>query len=209
MYQNLHRMCFEKICFNDDDKILCAGAGTGNEILSILKSNSTVSVVGVDYSHNALRKAAEKTKEFSQRVELRQMDVCKLEFADNTFDKATCLHVMDFISEEGKVTGEIIRVLKPGGEFVITYPSEKDNPQMGLRLLKDSWNRYHMNGSLFEFFKSLVQVAAGIIYVPFLFRSRRKYSQGELKAMFRNLLSIEPEFQEHPEYQDIIVSGKK
>ena len=55
-YQTLQTRCIDKLEFDDGDKILCVGVGTGNEVIHILKRNNNVSVTGVDYSDTALQK---------------------------------------------------------------------------------------------------------------------------------------------------------
>ena len=56
LYHRLQTKCVNKFKFHDGDRVLCAGVGTGNEVVHILKRNKKVSIVGVDYSSSALRK---------------------------------------------------------------------------------------------------------------------------------------------------------
>ncbi len=45
-----------------------------------------------------------------------------LPFADNTYDNVICFNTLEHIYEERLITGEFLRVLRPGGRFVFTVP---------------------------------------------------------------------------------------
>ena len=211
-YRRLQERCVGKLELEDNDRVLCVGLGTGNEIFHILEMNRNVSIVGVDYSHTALQKAYKKALALGKRIEVLTMDARNLEFAAGNFDKAICLHVMDFVEENEKVTGEIIRVLKDGGQFVITYPSHKEDANLGLNLLKDSVRHSISSGKhrIRVFLELLAQILVGVVYLPLLFRPRRKaYSRSELEAMITQLTAGDFEIEDDPVYQDFIVYGKK
>lgn len=59
-YQTLLRTCIDKLHLRDNDRVLCVGLGTGNEVIPILERNKNINIVGVDYSYTALHKAYEK-----------------------------------------------------------------------------------------------------------------------------------------------------
>ena len=52
-------------------------------------------------------------------------DICDLsQFADNSFDRIYASHVLEHVAQTkvlGALSG-IIRVLKPGGEFMVSFP---------------------------------------------------------------------------------------
>lgn len=66
-----------------------------------------------------LERAARKASAYPGTVELQVMDVCELEFPDNTFD--TVATVCTFCSVPRPVVGlrELHRVLKPGGQILM------------------------------------------------------------------------------------------
>jgi len=211
-YRQLQERCVSKLQLEDNAKVLCVGLGTGNEILHILKMNKDVNIVGVDFSHSALRKAHKKALALGKEVELLIMDARQLQFSVGSFDRVLCIHVMDFIEENEKVTHEILRVLKDGGQFVITYPSHKEGARLGLNLMKDSIHhninsRKHRIRTLLEF---LAKMPVGIVYLPLLFRPKRKsYSRDELEAMITPSTIEDFQIEEDTIYQDFIVSGRK
>jgi len=211
-YRELQERCVRKLNLEDRDRVLCVGLGTGNEISHILKMNRNVNIVGVDYSNAALRKACKKALALGNEIECLVMDARYLEFTDGSFDKVLCVHVMDFIEENDRVTAEILRVLKDGGQFVITYPSDKEGARLGVNLLKDSI-RHNINSGKNRaraFSESLAQILVGIVYLPLLFRPKRKsYSRSELEALITQLTTGDFQIEEDAVYQDFIVYGEK
>jgi len=211
-YRKLQERCVGKLELKDNDKVLCVGIGTGNEVFHVLEMSRNVSITGVDYSSTALRKAYKKALRLGKEIELLLMDARKLEFAAGSFDKVLCLHVMDFIPENREVTSEILRVLKTGGQFVITYPSDKEGARLGFNLLKDGIHHYMDSGKhrISSFLKFVTQMVVGIVYLPLLFRPKKmSYSRSQLEAIITESTTGDFQIEENPVYQDFIVYGKK
>ena len=211
-YRKLQSSCISKLELRDDDAVLCVGLGTGNEVLHILQTNKNVRIVGVDYSKTALQKAYRKALGRGKEIDVLIMDAQRLEFTAESFDKVLCLHVMDFIDDNKEVTAEILRVLKHGGQFVITYPSSKEGPRLGVNLLSDSIRQGIDSGKprIRAISEALAQILVGFVYLPLLFRPKRKsYSRSELEAMFSKLTTGNFRIEEEPVYQDFIVHGRK
>lgn len=211
-YYELQRRCVRRLELKDNDRVLCVGVGTGNEVVHILQTNGNVSVVGVDYSHTALKKAYRKALAFGKEIDLVVMDARVLQFPTESFDKVLCIHLMDFVGENETVTSEIFRVLKHGGRFIITYPSTKESASLGLNLLKGGMRQDADSGSdrIRSFLQSLTQMVAWIVYLPILFRPNRKsYSRRELQRMIAQLMAGPFEMEEDTVYQDFIICGRK
>ncbi len=211
-YHQLQEKCVDKLDLKDKDRVLCVGLGTGNEVLRILEMNRNVNIVGIDYSHTALQKAYRKALALSKEIELLLMDTRFLQFPDGSFDKVLCIHLMDFVGEDEKVTGEIIRVLKKGGKFVITYPSAKEGTTLWANLLNDQIRNGIRSGKnvVRVLLGSLTQMMLGLIYLPLLFRPRRKsYSRGQLEEMITKLANTDLQMEEDFIYQALIVCGTK
>jgi len=208
-YHRLQSTCVDKFEFGDGDRVLCVGVGTGNEIIRILRVNSKVSIVGVDCSDTALKSAYKKALTWGKKIEVLTMDTQSLEFTTGSFDKVLCLHVMDFIEDERKTTAEILRVLKRGGQFVLTYPSGREGLRLGISLLKE--NLHHNSSSFKSLLKLLAMfIGAGIVYPPLLLRgNRRSYSSSELEVLFTELKPANFQIEEYAIYQDFIVYGRK
>jgi demethylmenaquinone methyltransferase / 2-methoxy-6-polyprenyl-1,4-benzoquinol methylase len=104
--------------------ILDIATGTGD--LAIMMANTTASrIVGLDLSEGMLSVGKEKVKAMNldHKIEMMIGDSENLPFEDNTFDAITVsFGVRNFETLE-KGLGEILRVLKPNGIFVILESS--------------------------------------------------------------------------------------
>jgi ubiquinone/menaquinone biosynthesis C-methylase UbiE len=97
-----------------------AAGGTGKWTIPIAKCGAHV-VLG-DISEGMLKVAKEKiSKEGLQgRVEVKECDLRKLDFQDETFDLVFCEHALCFIREQEKVIEELVRVLKKNHPIIVT-----------------------------------------------------------------------------------------
>lgn len=95
---------------------LMVAAGTGNDFKFFPPS---MNVVAIDISPKMLERAAPKAATYAGSIELREMDVCALDFADATFD--TVVTACTFCSVPKPILGlrELRRVLKPGGQVLM------------------------------------------------------------------------------------------
>jgi len=97
-----------------------AAGGTGKWAIPIAKCGPRV-VLG-DISKGMLNVAKEKiAKEgLQKRVELKECDLRRLDFEDETFDLVFCDHALCFIKEQDRVVKELVRVLKNGHPLIVT-----------------------------------------------------------------------------------------
>lgn len=118
---------------NPDDIILDVGCGGGININRM--SKKAKKVYGVDYSIESLKLSREVNRqEISDgKVEVVKGDVQNLPFDDESFDIVTAFETVYFWPNIEKCFGEVKRVLKPGGIFLIGLESNgSDNMIMKL-----------------------------------------------------------------------------
>ncbi len=116
-------------------RILEVGIGTG---LSLTDYSSRNPVVGIDISDPMLEKARERVAKFQlKHVEsISVMDAEHLTFADNSFDVVVAQYVVTAIPNPEKALDEFVRVLRPGGEIILT---SRIGAESGLRKSIEKW----------------------------------------------------------------------
>ena len=95
--------------------ILVIGCGSGDELLLLNGER----VVAFDLSVNAVRNA----QAIEPRSHYAQADGMHLPFGDQQFDLVLSSEVIEHMLEPDKMIDEIVRVLKPGGNLIITTPN--------------------------------------------------------------------------------------
>ncbi|MBQ7928212.1 MAG: class I SAM-dependent methyltransferase [Methanobrevibacter sp.] len=115
----------------EDDVILDVGCGGGININRMAKKAKKV--YGVDYSIESVKVSREVNRQeiYDGKVEVVKGDVQSLPFDDDTFDVVTAFETVYFWPNIEKCFGEVKRVLKPGGIFLIgTESNGSDNIAM-------------------------------------------------------------------------------
>jgi phosphatidylethanolamine/phosphatidyl-N-methylethanolamine N-methyltransferase len=99
--------------------ILEIGVGTG---LTLPYFEPDRQVVGADLSLDMLRVANAKvaSQGLAHVRGLMVMDACRLGFADRSFDAVTAQFVITLVPDPEQALSEMDRVLRPGGEIVIS-----------------------------------------------------------------------------------------
>jgi ubiquinone/menaquinone biosynthesis C-methylase UbiE len=110
-YRQVRRLLFQGL----SGRVLDAGVGTGRNFPFYPPGTK---VIGIDISAAMLARAERKRKSAPVDVQLRQMDVTRLDFADQTFDAAVATFLFCVLPEESQVPGlrELSRVVKKGGD---------------------------------------------------------------------------------------------
>jgi phosphatidylethanolamine/phosphatidyl-N-methylethanolamine N-methyltransferase len=99
--------------------ILEIGVGTG---LTLPYFERDKQVVGADLSLDMLRVAHAKVQSqgLDHVIGLLVMDACRLGFAEGSFDAVTAQFVITLVPDPEQALAEMDRVLRPGGEIVIS-----------------------------------------------------------------------------------------
>jgi phosphatidylethanolamine/phosphatidyl-N-methylethanolamine N-methyltransferase len=99
--------------------LLEVGVGTG---ISLPLYSRDVRITGVDLSDAMLEKARDRVQAGGlENVEtLQVMDAEALRFADNSFDAVVAQYVVTAVPHPERALDEFLRVVRPGGEIIIT-----------------------------------------------------------------------------------------
>ena len=106
------------------ETILDIATGTGDLAISLAETNAS-KIIGLDISPGMLNVGIEKVKakQLDQKIEMIIGDSENLPFDDNTFDAITVAFGIRNFETLEKGLADILRVLKPGGTFVILETS--------------------------------------------------------------------------------------
>jgi ubiquinone/menaquinone biosynthesis C-methylase UbiE len=109
-YRRIRPLLFEGL----DGRLLDAGVGTGRNFPFY---PSSASVVGIDLSPAMLARATHRAHLSPAPIELKQMDVTRLDFSDAAFDAAVATFLFCVLPDELQLSAlrELGRVVKPGG----------------------------------------------------------------------------------------------
>lgn len=116
---------------NPDDIILDVGCGGGINVKRM--AEKAKKVYGIDYSIESVNLSREVNYQeiYDGKVEIQKGNVKSLPYDDNTFDIVTAFETVYFWPDIEKCFGEVKRVLKPGGTFLIGMESNgSDNLMM-------------------------------------------------------------------------------
>lgn len=108
------------------EKAADLGCGGGRNAGELLKLYPTAHVTAIDYSELSVEKAREYNRDMiaAGRCEVQQGDVSNLKLPTGSFDLATAFETIYFWPELEKCFGQVAKVLKPGGYFMICNESD-------------------------------------------------------------------------------------
>jgi SAM-dependent methyltransferase len=118
---------FNRISIKPGDRILDIGCGSGRHTCEAARFDDTV-VVGADIKFEDVLEAKERLQLHLQLGECRGRgavlvtDILSLPFPDDYFDLVVCSEVLEHILDHRSAISEIIRVLKPGKNLVVSVP---------------------------------------------------------------------------------------
>jgi len=116
---------FPKLNLQPHSLVLDAGCGTGRHLRE-LAGRSDLKIVGLDKNGGELSEAL-SSLELTPGVNadnclVLQADIYHLPFAAAKFDCVICSEVLEHISQHEHALKELVRVLKPQGNMVISVP---------------------------------------------------------------------------------------
>lgn len=108
--------------------ILEVGVGTGKNFDYY---PADAKITAIDFSDNMLNQARRKRERKNIRVDLENMDVQRLYYADNSFDTVIASFVFCSVPAPLKGMKELYRVCKPGGQVLLLEHVRSSNPVLG------------------------------------------------------------------------------
>jgi len=119
---------FNKLSIKPSDTMLDIGCGTGRHTCEISRFKG-VTIIGADLNFDDLVEARNKMN-FTNNCgesecgewDILGADILLLPFKDQSFDHIICSEVMEHIPDDSAAAVELIRVLKPGGNLIISVP---------------------------------------------------------------------------------------
>jgi len=122
--------------------LLDAGVGTGRNFPYYPDDTK---VTGIDVSPAMLERARLRRDKLGTSVDLRQMDVTKMDFADDSFDAIVSTFLFCVLAAENQrpALEELHRVCRPGGTIhILEYSISKNPLRRFIMKLWAPWVRY-------------------------------------------------------------------
>ena len=112
-----------------DDAVLDVATGPGHVALAL--APSVASVVAIDLSTGMVDKARERGAEAGvSNLECRVADAERLPFGDASFDLVTCRIAPHHFVDIDAAIGEVARVLRTGGRYVVVDSMSPNDPEL-------------------------------------------------------------------------------
>jgi arsenite methyltransferase len=142
------RLVREALGTQPGDRVLDVGCGPGFYCLEIAEEvGPDGRVVGVDAAAPMLDLARRRCEAFDN-VTFKQGDILSMPVEDESFDRAVCVQVLEYVEPATAALSEIRRTLRPGGRVVIwdidwaTVGWHSSDPPLTEQILK-AWD-YHL-----------------------------------------------------------------
>ena len=119
---------FERLDIKPGYRVLDIGCGDGRHICALARFENVVAV-GADRDVAALKNTMDKLN-FEKTAGLQGngqwglcvADITSLHFPDASFDLVICSEVLEHIGDHEKAVRELLRILKPGHQLVVSVP---------------------------------------------------------------------------------------
>jgi ubiquinone/menaquinone biosynthesis C-methylase UbiE len=100
------------------DRVLDVGCGCGDNLLSLSVLDG-IALFGIEYARANVDRA---TRLLGSRATIERASAFDLPYASEHFHAATCIEVLEHLTDDAAALSEIHRVLRPEGVLVLTLP---------------------------------------------------------------------------------------
>jgi len=127
------RQSFKYLSRRPNQRILEIGVGPGSTLEFYPPKTE---LVGIDISAAMIEEARKKAANLNggSRFHLQVMDAANLEFPDDHFDVVMAAYVITTVQDPHRVCGEILRVVKPGGQIIAINHTRSQNGSLWGRI---------------------------------------------------------------------------
>ncbi|MFE0559088.1 class I SAM-dependent methyltransferase [Paenibacillus sp. NPDC058910] len=177
VFLHARKQIFQETPFNNTQKILFVGVGTGADLE--LLNHYDLDITAIDFSPDMLRKARAKFK--NSRITFLEMDAQNMAFNDMSFDYVVGSLILSVVPDADKCFQEMGRVLKQEGRIVIF---DKFTP---------SNNKLSLSKKLFRPLIKVLGTDIGLNFEELYLRNNKNLSIEEdkpvmLKGMYRKIV---------------------
>ena len=128
IFLSARKQIFQSISFNNKQKILFVGVGTGADLELI--NYSDLDITAIDYSPDMLGKARKKFK--NSTITFLEMDAQNMQFDNESFDYVIASLILSVVPDANKCLEEMTRVLKQEGKIIIFDKFSPKNKKLSL-----------------------------------------------------------------------------
>jgi ubiquinone/menaquinone biosynthesis C-methylase UbiE len=200
---------------NSGSLVFDAAGGTGKWSIPIAKCGPKVILGDMSEGMLGVAKGKINREGLQQRIEIKECDLLKLDFEDQTFDLVFCEHALCFIKEQETVIRELVRVLKKGCPLIISGQNryvlslsmlQTENANDAIEVLSKE-TQFIMNNSLRVYalspdeFRQLLEkneiriekLVGKLFTMPLAISSKKMSSKKYSDEFYQQLLNIELE----------------
>ena len=128
-HQPISEVAFKCVDVGTNDRILDIGCGGGVNIEKFLKLTDN-NVDGIDYSDVSVKESAKRNQKAigDKRCRIIQADVSKMPIDDEVYDLVSAFETIYFWPDIENTFKEVLRIIKPGGQFMIAQGTDGNHP---------------------------------------------------------------------------------